>query len=512
MNKKIFILGLIALFVLTLLPSNAGACTTINGLQTGTLIKGSNASVYYFGADGKRYVFPNEKTYKTWFITFNVVVNIGDEVLGEVPIGGNVTYKPGVRLVKITTDPKVYYVDANGTLRHVASEAVAKALYGINWSKLVDDIPDAFFVNYKVGAPIEEPEVNSVPVTYSINQDKQISNEPDPITNEIGKINLSGSASGNTASLNWEVSNVTVDQGFKVVVAQTPDPVYPGNDYHYLSDPNTRSDNWTGLSTGTYYFRVCQYLGGKCGVYSNNLILKISNGSEPTNKSITLKATASGNTVNLSWTPNFTSSMGYKIVKSTEANPVYPGNDYHYLSSSGARSDKWEGLSAGTYHFRVCEYLGGKCGVYSNDVSISITSSVPETNGETGTITLKATNSGDTVNLTWTISNLDPDLGFKIVKSELANPVYPGNEYHYLSDSSARTDSWTGLSAGTYHFRVCKYLGGACGVYSNDVSVTISSSSASENGTITLSGYSQNGKAYLSWTMASILIDKGFSC
>ena len=347
MTKKIFVFGIIALLVAFLLPFSAGANT--NGLQTGTLIKGSSNSVYYFGADGKRYVFPNEKTYKTWFITFNVVVNVGSEILGDIPIGGNVTYKPGVRLVKITTDPKVYYVDKDGTLRHVASENVAKELYGINWTKLVDDIPDAFFVNYKIGAPVEEPIVETIPVSYSINQDKQISNEPDPTTNEIGKITLTGTAQGNTASLNWAVSNLNVDQGFKVVISANPDPVYPGNDYHYLSNSTTRNDSWTSLSTGTYYFRVCQYLGGKCGVYSNNLILKITNGSEPTNKSIVLTKSISGDTVNLSWTTNFNSSLGFKIVKADHANPVYPGDDYHYLSEAGVRSDRWEGLSAGTY-------------------------------------------------------------------------------------------------------------------------------------------------------------------
>lgn len=123
-------------------------------LAPGDLVKGSTSSVYYYGVDGKRYVFPTEKTFFTWFSGFDSVKTISDTELGSLPIGGNITYRPGVRLVKITTDPKVYAVGSNGTLRWVMTEGVAQDLYGTNWSSKVDDIPDAFFINYRVGAPI----------------------------------------------------------------------------------------------------------------------------------------------------------------------------------------------------------------------------------------------------------------------------------------------------------------------------------------------------------------------
>ena len=124
-------------------------------LAGGDLIKaGGNASVYYFGHDGKRYVFPNDRTYFTWYADFNAVKTIPSEQLSGIPLGGNATYRPGTRMVKITTDPKVYAVSKNGILRPIASEAVASALYGAAWSKMVDDVPDAFFVNYRVGEPV----------------------------------------------------------------------------------------------------------------------------------------------------------------------------------------------------------------------------------------------------------------------------------------------------------------------------------------------------------------------
>ncbi len=119
-----------------------------------TLIKGSQRTVYYCGRDGKRYVFPNEKTYKSWFTDFKDVVTIADTTLAQITIGGNVTYRPGIRMVKFPTDPQVYAIDAGGTFRPIPSETIALSLYGPNWNQLIDDLSDVFFVNYRMGPPI----------------------------------------------------------------------------------------------------------------------------------------------------------------------------------------------------------------------------------------------------------------------------------------------------------------------------------------------------------------------
>lgn len=128
-------------------------------LSPGDLIKGPTDVVYYYGQDGKRYVFPNAKTYFTWYGDFSTVKTISVEMLASLPIGGNVTYRPGVKLVKITTDPKVYAVSSYGFLRWITTEAVAAQLYGPSWNKQISDVPDAFFTNYRVGDPITSKEM-----------------------------------------------------------------------------------------------------------------------------------------------------------------------------------------------------------------------------------------------------------------------------------------------------------------------------------------------------------------
>lgn len=123
-------------------------------ISAGDLIKASGAAVYYYGSDGMRYVFPTEPTYKTWYSDFSNVKTITDAELAAIEIGGNVTVRPGTKLVKITTDPKTYAVAPGGTLRHVDSEARAIALYGSDWATRVIDISDAFWVNYKKGSAV----------------------------------------------------------------------------------------------------------------------------------------------------------------------------------------------------------------------------------------------------------------------------------------------------------------------------------------------------------------------
>lgn len=191
--------------------------------------------------------------------------------------------------------------------------------------------------------------------------------------NGLGKIVLSGSVADNKVSLKWALNGLTSQNGFKVVIANHENPVYPGDEYHYLSDANVRADSWSGLSAGTYYFRVCEYLGGKCGVYSNNVKLTITAAAEEeeSDGSITLSGSVNSEGIAaLNWTlADMTSSMGFKVVVADHQSPVYPGDEYHYLSDANTRTDSWSGLS-GTKYFRVCEYLGGKCGVYSNNLSL----------------------------------------------------------------------------------------------------------------------------------------------
>lgn len=166
------------LFLIFAIPSVQAATISLSQIKSGDLIRGSSfSSVYYFGEDGFRYVFPNDKTYFTWYKDFTTVKWISDSDMTKIQIGGNVTYRPGSKMIKINSDPRVYAVSQNGTLRSINSEEVAKILYGSTWNKMIDDVPDGFFGNYKIGSVIElasQYSPTSEKKISSINDDKNL--------------------------------------------------------------------------------------------------------------------------------------------------------------------------------------------------------------------------------------------------------------------------------------------------------------------------------------------------
>lgn len=100
---------------------------------------------------------------------------------------------------------------------------------------------------------------------------------------------------------------------------------------------------------------------------------KETTGNMGTTTSIALEVKF-GNTVK--WSTVGYSKEGFKIVWSKNPNPTYPtrnSDKYLYTSDTSASSatlDAFDGT--GTYYARVCEYLGGSCGTYSNEITLSL--------------------------------------------------------------------------------------------------------------------------------------------
>lgn len=145
-------------------PTPAPTSTTPGTPAAGSLVKLACSAtantddpckaVYYYGADGKRHGFPNAKVFFTWYQNFDSVQTVSSTVLGNMPLGKNVTYRPGVRMVKFTSVNSVYVVARGAVLRWVSTEAVATALYGADWNTKIDDVSDVFYTNYTFGTQI----------------------------------------------------------------------------------------------------------------------------------------------------------------------------------------------------------------------------------------------------------------------------------------------------------------------------------------------------------------------
>jgi hypothetical protein len=112
-------------------------------------------AVYYIDPDGMRHAFPNSKVYFTWYADFSQVQLVNATQLASIPLGKNVTYKPGVKMVKFTTDNKVYAVAKGAVLHWVSTQDLAASLYGSSWNTNIDDINDAFHGDYTFGADVK---------------------------------------------------------------------------------------------------------------------------------------------------------------------------------------------------------------------------------------------------------------------------------------------------------------------------------------------------------------------
>lgn len=154
--KKIFpLLSLTVLVVGVAVPGLTAQAASANDL-----VKCADSSaVYYLAEDGDRYVFPNEDIYFSWYPDFHDVKTVSCADLATLPLGDRIVYQAGTRLVKIPSDPSVFAVEDDGLLREIPSEVAAIALFGEDWSERVDDVSEAFWPSFTVGAPLAEDEV-----------------------------------------------------------------------------------------------------------------------------------------------------------------------------------------------------------------------------------------------------------------------------------------------------------------------------------------------------------------
>lgn len=114
----------------------------------------ADSAVYYVGSDGKRHPFPTPSIYHSWYTDFSGVQTVTIGQMAVIPLGANVRYRPGTRLVKFTSVPTVYAISRGGGMREIPNEQIATEIFGTTWATLVDDLSDILFGNYVFGAPI----------------------------------------------------------------------------------------------------------------------------------------------------------------------------------------------------------------------------------------------------------------------------------------------------------------------------------------------------------------------
>jgi len=293
-----------------------------------------------------------------------------------------------------------------------------------------------------------------------------VNNETDNEDEEETGIKMTGEAKDDGVHLSWEVINLTITSGFKVIMGENANPVYPGNDFKYLTDNAVRSYTWAVTDGKRYHFRVCQYDGnGKCLVYSNNVSV--------TAKSIAaqysgpnLSAQAGEDGVGLWWgdRSNIPGFKYYKVVRSeTNPNLKYPDDGYITVRGKGEESYRdYTSVKGKTYYYRICA-VGDQ--IYCGNVE-----QVTATNENTAPVAVSLSGSfaDEKMTLTWTASAEKDFKYYKIVWSQTKSaPVYPADGYLTpISEKTTVTYTDEGdktgtraaevdLSTGTHYYSIC---------------------------------------------------------
>jgi photosystem II stability/assembly factor-like uncharacterized protein len=226
-----------ALIIATLLGVAIPA--SASGVPAGSLIRGSQPAVYYVTADGTRLAFPNEKTYFTWYSDFSKVKFVSDAQLASYPLAGNVTYRPGSRLLKLTAGTTVYAVSHNGILRPIQNTNSALTTYGKGWINFVDDLSDAFYTNYRMGLPIYSPSDYSPSAEYAAAPTIS-ANRTELVVTPVNSVPLK-TASVGPATVSGRITSIAVDPGNENVA-------YAGSASGGVWKTDDQGKTWTALT------------------------------------------------------------------------------------------------------------------------------------------------------------------------------------------------------------------------------------------------------------------------
>jgi hypothetical protein len=137
------------------LPRGYSVDTLVKLASDGNPNTTEDSTVYYIGLDGMRHPFPTPQMFQTWYSDYSEVSTIGAELLASIPLGSPILVRPGTKWVKLTTDPKTYYVGPGYRLHWIKDEATAVAIGGAGWNQNVLDVSDALFVNFFMSSDID---------------------------------------------------------------------------------------------------------------------------------------------------------------------------------------------------------------------------------------------------------------------------------------------------------------------------------------------------------------------
>lgn len=142
-------------------------------LANGRLIRGESFPQIYFHdlVRGDRYPFPETSGFeplasypsmRSWYGEgLPEVIEIPDIDIATIPIGGNMTMRPGSAIIKIAASDTHFWVGEGslGSSRqiHQCSSEIFEEVLGESWEQYVVTVPEVLFADYRSEAEFRTP-------------------------------------------------------------------------------------------------------------------------------------------------------------------------------------------------------------------------------------------------------------------------------------------------------------------------------------------------------------------
>lgn len=190
-------------------------------------------------------------------------------------------------------------------------------------------------------------------------------------------LNLSATVSSTSVILSWTDNS---DNTCQTVVYQSNDS---GVTWSTIATKNagTRSHTVTSLAVGSYRFAVAATSSAGTTNKTTSVSASIVNVNVPTNLAVTLNptvnvptsfaASASGTTINLSWTDTNSAAAQTVIERSTDA-----GSTWSALTTVAAGTNSYANtsLSDGAYYYRARALIGSTYSSYTSNTNATVSS------------------------------------------------------------------------------------------------------------------------------------------
>jgi hypothetical protein len=131
----------------TIFPTAATDTSSVSAVKT------ADAAKVYLVDGTDRWAIPSEKSYFTWFDSWNEVKTITEAELSQYADKGVAKFAPGTK-VKLANDPKVYVVGADEKLHWITTQAIAYTVYGTTWNKNIVEVTQSEMIGHAYGSMI----------------------------------------------------------------------------------------------------------------------------------------------------------------------------------------------------------------------------------------------------------------------------------------------------------------------------------------------------------------------